>query len=188
MTVRRGRIMTEAELKEAVACHIVSLPLSIWQEMKKSKLKEETQAVEVYERIAAGIHTLYLQAGWKCQEQEYIEFWKDIVENPDGTINIEQVKKELADYKMVMGIFREVYCELTGDRISKVNTNAEAIIGQVREAQNKQLEQAGYVMLTRDEADLLLTCFKNESNRRYLKFSPDTEMEAKLRSRLEVKE
>jgi hypothetical protein len=48
--------------------------------------------------------------------------------------------------------------------------------------------QAGYVMLTRDEADLLLTCFKNESNRRYLKFSPDTEMEAKLRSRLEVKE
>jgi hypothetical protein len=48
--------------------------------------------------------------------------------------------------------------------------------------------QAGYVMLTRDEADLLLTCFKNESNRRYLKFSPDTEMEAKLRSRLEAKE
>jgi hypothetical protein len=48
--------------------------------------------------------------------------------------------------------------------------------------------EAGYVQLTRDEADLLLTCFKNESNRRYLKFSPDTEMEAKLRSRLEVKE
>ena len=35
-------------------------------------------------------------------EKEYQEFWKDIVENEDGTLNKEQVKKELCDFTVSM--------------------------------------------------------------------------------------
>ena len=55
-------------------------------------------------------------------EKVYQEFWKDIVENEDGTLNVEQVKKELADYSMVMDNCTSAYIEMTGGEISKPNT------------------------------------------------------------------
>lgn len=55
-------------------------------------------------------------------EKEYQEFWKDIVENEDGTLNKEQVKKELCDFSMVMDNCTKAYCEMTCNNISKPNT------------------------------------------------------------------
>lgn len=55
-------------------------------------------------------------------EKEYQEFWKDIVENEDGTLNKEQVKKELCDFSMVMDNCTKAYCEMTCNIISKPNT------------------------------------------------------------------
>jgi len=55
-------------------------------------------------------------------EKNYQEFWKDIVENKDGTLNKEQVKKELFDYSMVMDNCSSAYSEMTGGEISKPNT------------------------------------------------------------------
>ena len=55
-------------------------------------------------------------------EKVYQEFWKDIVENEDGTINVEQVKKELADFRMVMDNCASAYSEMTCGMISKPNT------------------------------------------------------------------
>lgn len=55
-------------------------------------------------------------------EQEYNDFWKDIVENEDGTLNKEQVKKELSDYSMVMDNCERAFMEMTDGRISKANT------------------------------------------------------------------
>ena len=55
-------------------------------------------------------------------EKVYQEFWKDIVENEDGTLNVEQVKKELADYSMVMDNCASAYEEMSGSLITKPNT------------------------------------------------------------------
>ena len=55
-------------------------------------------------------------------EKVYQEFWKDIVENEDGTLNKEQVKKELADFSMVMDNCSSAYEEMSGSLITKPNT------------------------------------------------------------------
>lgn len=54
--------------------------------------------------------------------QEYEEFWKDIVENEDGTLNKDQVMRELSDYSMVMDNCARAYSLMTKQRISKQNT------------------------------------------------------------------
>ena len=55
-------------------------------------------------------------------KKEYEEFWKDIVENEDGTLNKDQVMRELSDYSMVMDNCARAYSTMTNGRISKQNT------------------------------------------------------------------
>ena len=55
-------------------------------------------------------------------KKEYEDFWKDIVENEDGTLNKDQVMRELSDYSMVMDNCARAYCLMTKQRISKQNT------------------------------------------------------------------
>ena len=58
----------------------------------------------------------------KTYQEEYEEFWKDIVENEDGTLNKDQVMRELSDYSMVMNNCTRAYYTMTNGRISKPNT------------------------------------------------------------------
>ena len=58
----------------------------------------------------------------KTYQEEYENFWKDIVENKDGTLNKDQVMRELSDYSMVMDNCARAYCLMTKQRISKQNT------------------------------------------------------------------
>ena len=58
----------------------------------------------------------------KDYKKEYEDFWKDIVENEDGTLNKDQVMRELSDYSMVMDNCARAYCLMTQQRISKQNT------------------------------------------------------------------
>jgi hypothetical protein len=62
-------------------------------------------------------------------ERVWQEFWKPIVA-PDGTLDVEQVKRELFDYHTTMENVPLVYDEITGGRISKQNTLASAVIGE----------------------------------------------------------
>lgn len=55
-------------------------------------------------------------------EQVYNDFWKDIVENEDGTLDKEQVKKELCDFSMIMENCTSAYMLASGYIISKPNT------------------------------------------------------------------
>lgn len=55
--------------------------------------------------------------------EEYNSFWKGIVENEDGTLNKDQVMKELSDYSMVMNNCACAYSTMTKQRISKQNTH-----------------------------------------------------------------
>ena len=58
----------------------------------------------------------------------YEEFWKSIVENEDGTLNLDQIKKELSDFYFIMEQASMVYEEVTNGRISKPNTYAFEVI------------------------------------------------------------
>lgn len=51
-------------------------------------------------------------------EKEYNKFWKPIVENEDGSINMEQLKKELADFSWLISSISQTYCHISGNSIS----------------------------------------------------------------------
>lgn len=55
-------------------------------------------------------------------KEEYENFWKGIVENEDGSLNKDQVMRELADYSMVMHNCAMAYSTMTNQIISKQNT------------------------------------------------------------------
>lgn len=58
----------------------------------------------------------------KTYQEEYERFWKGIVENEDGTLNKDQVMRELSDYSMVLDNCAMAYSTMTKQRISKQNT------------------------------------------------------------------
>ena len=60
-------------------------------------------------------------------EQTYDTFWREIVEK-DGVLSLDQVKRELHDYHTLMGNAMRVYCHVTNDQISKLNTDPSVVI------------------------------------------------------------
>jgi hypothetical protein len=54
-------------------------------------------------------------------------FWEPIV-RPGDEWNLEQIKLELSDYRVIITEVSRVYDDLTHGRISKPNTAAEAVI------------------------------------------------------------
>lgn len=54
--------------------------------------------------------------------KNYNSFWKDIIEKEDGTVDMEQLKKELYDYSMIIENCTKAYMEMTDGNISKPNT------------------------------------------------------------------
>lgn len=60
----------------------------------------------------------------------YNEFWKDILEDSNGELDIEQLKKELHDYHSLLDEVPRVYMYVTGGRISKPNTVADEVISE----------------------------------------------------------
>lgn len=78
----------------------------------------------------------------KTVEEEYNDFWKDIVENPDGSLNVEQVKKELSDYSFLLHGIPLIYGEVTGGMEGEPNTMPEAVIRRFNDHVTKLLDEA----------------------------------------------
>ena len=57
----------------------------------------------------------------------YEDFWKDIVENKDGSLNKLQIMKELADYSTIMDNCSKVYEMVTANTISKPYADFETV-------------------------------------------------------------
>jgi hypothetical protein len=62
--------------------------------------------------------------------QIFSEFWAPIVQRPDGTPNFGQIARELAGYHDPIGWASEVYCHVTGGRISKPSALPSAVIAE----------------------------------------------------------
>jgi hypothetical protein len=74
-------------------------------------------------------------------ETTFEEFWKELVENPDGSLNIDQVKRELHDYSKMLDEVPKVYCHVTGGLISKANTKAEEVIEEFENYVEKRIRE-----------------------------------------------
>lgn len=93
-------------------------------------------------------------------EKVYQEFWKDIICNEDGSININQLKKELYDCSRMMDNVPTVYCEVTGGLLSYPTYKAETVLNIFRE---KYSDKAWAVDLLADDWDLITAdCETNE--------------------------
>ena len=72
----------------------------------------------------------------KTYMQTYEDFWKELVET-DDKLDLHKVARELSDYFMVLDNVSEVYCNVTGDRVSKPNTLAGAVIAEADDYETK---------------------------------------------------
>lgn len=62
-------------------------------------------------------------------EKNYEEFWKEIIEDKNGNVNLDQVKRELYDYQNMLDQVPQVYIEIAN--VSKPNTRASYIISEL---------------------------------------------------------
>lgn len=70
-------------------------------------------------------------------DKNYDEFWKAILEDQDGNINKEQLKRELSDFSFILGELPKVYMAVTGGHVSKPMTYAHAVIQEYQEDLNE---------------------------------------------------
>lgn len=70
-------------------------------------------------------------------KQTYADFWKSIVEHPDGSLNRDQVMRELYDYWILLEEVPRAYDEVTCGRFSKPNTDHGWIVAAVDERINE---------------------------------------------------
>lgn len=88
----------------------------------------------------------------KDYEVEYESFWKKIVENEDGTLNKEQIMRELADYSIVMDNCMKAYMEMTEQNISKPLTYFSEVLGVFHERYISKAE------MKNDLTDIIQEC------------------------------
>lgn len=93
-------------------------------------------------------------------EQVYQEFWKDIICNEDGSINVEQLKKELYDCSRMMDNVPIVYSEVTGGTLSYPTYKAETVVNIFREKYYDKAWAVDY--LADDWDDITADCETNE--------------------------
>lgn len=73
-------------------------------------------------------------------EQEYNNFWKKIVENPDGSINKEQLMKELFDFSNMINNMCELAEYASCGMLSYPTYPASTIIGVFEEKLQEQYD------------------------------------------------
>ena len=61
-------------------------------------------------------------------DETYENFWKSLVENPNGELNKEEVKKKLYDLAMVNAKMTKLVSTVTGETISNPNAELDDII------------------------------------------------------------
>lgn len=77
----------------------------------------------------------FVEARWK-------DFWEEILVKEDGSIDLEQLKKELSDFYVLIHYIPEIYCEITGGMVSKHMTAPSAVLSCYRNQLEDQYEYA----------------------------------------------
>lgn len=76
-------------------------------------------------------------------DEEFKTFWVPIIfDEENGKLNLEQLKKELYDYSMLLENVPKVYCEVSGGKISKPNTDPNEVISAFNDLLNDAVDEA----------------------------------------------
>lgn len=78
----------------------------------------------------------------KTYEEVWDEFWAEICLNEDGSLNLDQVKRELAEWHFAMGQVAEVYLHVTDDALSKPLYYARDVIAVAEDVVQQRIEWA----------------------------------------------
>lgn len=62
------------------------------------------------------------------EEEVYETFWKEIITNKDGTMNIDKLKAELLDFYNMINEVSIVYSAVTGCMFSKPTWSADTVL------------------------------------------------------------
>ena len=65
------------------------------------------------------------------------KFWKRICQNDNGSIDLDQIKKELFDFYTMIDNVPKVYDHITGGRISKPLTDPQVVIDEAEQSYRK---------------------------------------------------
>jgi hypothetical protein len=72
----------------------------------------------------------------------YNDHWKPIVENPDGTLNKDQVARELSDALSLCRHLTEIYAEVSNGQVSKPFTLPSVVIAMYHDSLMEAGDQA----------------------------------------------
>lgn len=89
-------------------------------------------------------------------ELKYRDFWSKVVENEDGSLNVNQVKRELVDYMAFMEQASRVYYHVTNGLISKCNTCASSVIMEADRVRESDIETAIDINIDESNNDRML--------------------------------
>jgi hypothetical protein len=87
-------------------------------------------------------------------KKDYEDFWKEIVENKDGSLNKEQIMKELSDYSMLQENMANLFCLATGNKVSYVTT-LPGVVYSLFEEELSDAYESGYNDGTEDTKESL---------------------------------
>lgn len=73
-------------------------------------------------------------------EENWKETWEPILIKADGSINLEQLKKELLDFSELICRMSELTCEITGDRLSYPTYPVKTILSVMEDVRNQDIE------------------------------------------------
>ena len=75
-------------------------------------------------------------------ERVWAEHWIPIVTNPDGSLNLDQIKRELHDAQMYYDHCTRIYDHVTNGRVSKPNTLPSVVIAIHDDLRTKEIDEA----------------------------------------------
>lgn len=74
-------------------------------------------------------------------ESNWNGIWKEILQREDGSINVEQLKKELMDFSGMIGRLTSLTCQLTRGRLSYPTYPTSTIMVIKEEVDQEEYEQ-----------------------------------------------
>ena len=74
----------------------------------------------------------------KDYEKVWYDFWKEICTYENGVLNLDQIQRELSDYKFLLDNVPIVYSHICG--LSKIMHNAQTIISETDEKYQEYFE------------------------------------------------
>jgi hypothetical protein len=124
-------------------------------------------------------------------EKTYNDHWKRTVENEDGTLNKDQVMRELSDYTVVMDNASLVYSEIAN--LSKPNTAAHHVLAAADDLYaghhaDDALDQLFDVMETAADKQAVIDFANTLSAGAYERYTADRERRAQWRAERDRKQ